>query len=399
VIETTTPKSTSSTSSRLKKRPEIVLQSRSKVSSSRQRDSPDPLDLIPGTGRSTSDDSYQSSLGGEVGNKGLERKSSRVQAAAEKKEAEREEKRRLRHERKAKEAEALLNRSKQESSGKKTSGKKTNPSIAISTEPPVEAGPPLPDESTDLIVAIPTDIAVQSGSRKPVPPRKRARPSESEDLDNPASALHTPDTKKPKDTREKPVAGEEELPAVATVSAPDLEPLEVDPAAQKSASTAQELAGQSTRQTVTEMAKGNLDHLQRNVAGRSPVPRQSSGPMQANGKPARPDGIRWQTCKWPTIHICTLAKDTARDDLSGVLSKFGGARPAGMSKRHRIAPLHAKIGPPAKALPPVPQKPVKKKKGDDSDDEDDEGETSEDEEGNKKVKSKKKGIEWFMMED
>jgi hypothetical protein len=81
-----------------------------------------------------------------------------------------------------------------------------------------------------------------------------------------------------------------------------------------------------------------------------------------------------------------------------VLAKFGGAKATGMSRRHRIAPLHAKIGPPAKALPPVPQKPVKKKKGEDSDDEE-ESDVSEDEEGNKKPKSKKKGLEWFMMED
>jgi hypothetical protein len=70
-----------------------------------------------------------------------------------------------------------------------------------------------------------------------------------------------------------------------------------------------------------------------------------------------------------------------------------------MSKRHRIAPLHAKIGPPAKALPPVPQKPVKRKKGDESEDEDSEEGDSEDENGVRKSKSKAKGMEWFMMED
>lgn len=70
-----------------------------------------------------------------------------------------------------------------------------------------------------------------------------------------------------------------------------------------------------------------------------------------------------------------------------------------MSKRHRIAPLHAKIGPPAKALPPVPQKPVKRKKGDESDEEDSEEGGSEDENGVRKPKSKVKGMEWFMVED
>lgn len=91
----------------------------------------------------------------------------------------------------------------------------------------------------------------------------------------------------------------------------------------------------------------------------------------------------------------------ARNDLNSVLSKFPGSRMTGMSKRHRIAPLHAKIGPPVKALPPVPLKPVRKKKDDDDDeDEDDEGEEggSGDEEGRQK-KNKAKAMEWLMMED
>lgn len=91
----------------------------------------------------------------------------------------------------------------------------------------------------------------------------------------------------------------------------------------------------------------------------------------------------------------------ARSDLTSVLSKFPGSRLTGMSKRHRIAPLHATIGPPAKALPPAPQKPVKKKKADESDEEEDDADDSrsEDEHGDKKPKKKEKGIEWFMVED
>lgn len=75
-----------------------------------------------------------------------------------------------------------------------------------------------------------------------------------------------------------------------------------------------------------------------------------------------------------------------------------------MSRRLRIAPLHAKIGPPVKALPPVPLKPVRKKKGD-SDEEDEEEESVGEEEsdgegGVRKVKKGKgRGIEWFMVED
>ena len=73
-----------------------------------------------------------------------------------------------------------------------------------------------------------------------------------------------------------------------------------------------------------------------------------------------------------------------------------------MSKRLRIAPLHAKIGPPAKSLPPVPQKPVRKKKGDsDEEDEEDGAEEESDGEGGvrKVVKVKGRGMEWYMVED
>jgi len=90
--------------------------------------------------------------------------------------------------------------------------------------------------------------------------------------------------------------------------------------------------------------------------------------------------------------------------LTTVLSKFAGAKTTGMSKRLRIVPLHAKIGTPVKALPPVPLKPVRKKKGDndDEDEEDEEPEEESDGEGGiRKVvkKGKVKGMEWFMVED
>lgn len=70
-----------------------------------------------------------------------------------------------------------------------------------------------------------------------------------------------------------------------------------------------------------------------------------------------------------------------------------------MSRRVKIVPLHTKIGPPPKRLPPPPPKPVKRKKGD-SDDED-ESEYESDGEGGtrKKVKSNERGMEWFMVED
>lgn len=85
--------------------------------------------------------------------------------------------------------------------------------------------------------------------------------------------------------------------------------------------------------------------------------------------------------------------------MSSLLSKFPGSKPTGMSRRLKIVPLHTKIGPPPKRLPPPPPKPVKRKKGDS--DEDDESEYESDGQGGtrKKVKSNERGMEWFMVED
>ena len=80
--------------------------------------------------------------------------------------------------------------------------------------------------------------------------------------------------------------------------------------------------------------------------------------------------------------------NVARKDLPSVLAKFGGHKPTGMSKKLKIVPLHSKIGPPAKALPPVPKKPQKKVESEDEDDEVD---------GEKKIQPGSK--EWLMMED
>ena len=83
-----------------------------------------------------------------------------------------------------------------------------------------------------------------------------------------------------------------------------------------------------------------------------------------------------------------------------MLSKFPGARQTGISRKLKIAPLHMKIGPPVKALPPPPPKPSKKKKVEsDDDDDDEEAEMESDGEGGTRKKPKVKGIEWFMEED
>ncbi|WVQ70575.1 hypothetical protein IAR50_000094 [Cryptococcus sp. DSM 104548] len=97
-----------------------------------------------------------------------------------------------------------------------------------------------------------------------------------------------------------------------------------------------------------------------------------SSSVAQEGTPG-PGGMKWKT---------------SRNDLSSVLAKFGGHKRTGMSKKLNIVPLHAKIGTPAKALPPVPKKPQKKVESEDDDDDDD---------GEKKVKPGSK--EWLMMED
>lgn len=89
----------------------------------------------------------------------------------------------------------------------------------------------------------------------------------------------------------------------------------------------------------------------------------------------------------------------ARNDLASVLSKFGGARQSGMSRRNKIIPLHAKIGPPVKALPPPPPKASKKKKDESEEEDSDEAEMESDGEGGMRKKKKVKGMEWYMMED
>lgn len=96
----------------------------------------------------------------------------------------------------------------------------------------------------------------------------------------------------------------------------------------------------------------------------------------------------------------TLIK-AERNDLASVLSKFPGSRFTGMSRRLKIAPLHSKIGPPKKELPPAPKKAEKRKKGEESEeDEDEDGEEEEGEDGVvRKRQKKERGLEWFMVED
>nr|ODN96178.1 hypothetical protein L204_03872 [Cryptococcus depauperatus CBS 7855] len=93
-----------------------------------------------------------------------------------------------------------------------------------------------------------------------------------------------------------------------------------------------------------------------------------------NGSAPGPGSVRWKT---------------PRNDLSAVLVKYGGTRRSGMSKKLKIVSLHAKIGPPVEALPPVPKKASTKKEETEDEDDEDGGIT----------KAKPGSKEWLMMED
>lgn len=158
------------------------------------------------------------------------------------------------------------------------------------------------------------------------------------------------------------------------------------------------IASSDTGRTPLRPTPGGVNTPQ-NTAAHRPSPGPSTGPK----------GYQWKTGMCISLarslahavpHGKSIADNSERNDLASVLSKFGGARQSGMSRRSKIAPLHMKIGPPAKALPPPPSKPSKKKKGD-SDDEDDDSdaEMESDGEGGLRKKKKEKGIEWFMVED
>ncbi|KAL1409829.1 hypothetical protein Q8F55_003828 [Vanrija albida] len=118
----------------------------------------------------------------------------------------------------------------------------------------------------------------------------------------------------------------------------------------------------------------------RSPAKAAPAPQPSTpAPLARPLQPARstPSGTP-RTVKYKAA--------SGSDNLASALLKLPGAKRSGLSKRLRIAPLHAHIGTPARVLPPPPPKPSKKKVESD-DDSDDEGKI--------KVGSR----EWLMMED
>jgi len=386
VIEAVRPR-TATPASR-QRRPEIILQSKSASRARSRIESPDPLDIIPNPSASTSYSRPQQprSSATESTGVGSERKSSRVQAATEKKELEKEEKRRIRRERKAREEEER----KAKTADQATKSKRQKKTDSLSTATRRSTASPRKSESAAVgeipdptpaseIVEVPAEIAKSRLTDTSGGVGARASISqEPEDIHAPASVAI------------EPAVLEDEV---------DLVDAQVPKSPIKSA--AKEFLRHDDALPPAESPPHVHESRQRERVASTSSSRDSPGPAGPDGRLQRPQGIRWQTCRFClALYATKELTDSARDDLSGVLAKFGGARPTGMSKRHRIAPLHAKIGPPAKALPPVPQKPVKRKKGDESEEEEsDDGDGEEDQDGAPKRKSKVKGMEWFMVED
>ena len=292
VIETVRP-----TPASKRRRPEIVLQSRSTSRARSRLDSPDPLDLIP----SGSADTFPSierhsaqprSSATESNHVGTERKSSRVQAAAEKKELEKEEKRRLRRERKAREEAERIARGSQEPTAKSKRQKTAKSATAAkpitysgsssrgaksTTEVNRSSATPAP--STSII------SPVNSITKPPAEPRiARARAS---------IAMATPPEE---------VEAEESLPIspvkIAEADTIDGEPTSPKLAAQESPTPNEAPRGGDIVEPKIHVARSEspfADPRRRELAASSSSSRQSPGPAGPDGRPQRPDGIRWQT--------------------------------------------------------------------------------------------------------
>lgn len=274
IVESFKPKAITPSSSRSKKYPEVILPARTRPSLAKARESPDPLDSLTGTTRSTLENSQASSSRGD---KGIERKSSRVQAAAEKKEAAREEKRRLRRELKAKEAELKgkeVPRKRSEKDLKTSDG-----TLGVQAIPaPIEAGEIQDTDSTELVAGANDHVA---------PPKKRPRPSKTLDP-RPVATAREPTPDAVESVADTTLLGAPKPDSIVAVDKPNAQQDVQPPIAE--ALTLPESSAQTPE-------PGLIPTTRHRVAVGSPLVRQSPGPTMANGKPERPDGIRWQTCK------------------------------------------------------------------------------------------------------
>lgn len=305
-VETTARPFESTTAARNKLYPEIVLPSKAPTPS--RHESPDPLDSLPqcvtpvaGLPRSSQGASVPSTIMSadisvsphrpsvEPG-----RRSSRVQAATEKKAAEKEERRRLRRERKAKEEEekARLARSIPSSSDSARKRKSSQPEVVSNVIRPLPSGSEdgtvrhgvdreigKRNASSKKSVSVPnmgdgTSASTQGGKAKVaadtvsiVREASTTRLNASQVLRQSPPALGEANQSR---------IGQVEQDQVPARSAEAIVPTKVaDPIAVADVDGCVELAHQTL----------------------SPRTRHSPGPSRLDGSLARPGGIRWQTCK------------------------------------------------------------------------------------------------------
>jgi hypothetical protein len=274
IVESFKPKAITPSSSRSKKYPEVILPARTRPSLAKTRESPDPLDSLTDTTRSSLDNSQASSSRGD---KGIERKSSRVQAAAEKKEAAREEKRRLRRELKAKEAGLK---------GKEVPRKRSDKDLETSDGTSGVQAIPTPIEAGKIQDTNPTEL-VASANDHVAPPKKRPRPSKTPDP-RPVATAREPTPDAGESVADTTLLGAPKPDSIVAVDKPNAQQDVQPPIAE--APTLPESSAQTPE-------PGLIPTTRHRVAVGSPLVRQSTGPNMANGKPERPDGIRWQTGK------------------------------------------------------------------------------------------------------
>jgi hypothetical protein len=301
VVDYIRPRTTTPASVRAKLKPEIILQSRTASRAESRSDSPDPLDLIPENSAYTPQvDERRSaqphSSATETSNiVASGRKSSRVQAAAEKKEQEKEERRRIRRERKLKEEqERRVSGDITQSTSKRQKNKASSEvlkqsatSTGLHREPSTAAGPSS-SRSTEMT----------KHGRPAAREAKRKRQSESV-----AVEPLEPDVEL--DDAPISITAEEEE-CVVAVSLSPAKPAEVADEATKPTlrppksptPDEPEVPVHDTKEPTASVLHSMPSVVrQREMSASSSSARQSPGPAGPDGRPQRPQGIKWQTCK------------------------------------------------------------------------------------------------------
>jgi hypothetical protein len=290
------PSRTATPASRVNRRPEIVLQSKSTSRVRSRIESPDPLDIIPNQSAisfipSNSRPQQPRSSATESTSAGNERKSSRVQAATEKKELEKEEKRRIRRERKAREEEERKLKTPEPSS--KSKRQKTTDSlstVARSTKQSKSKNTPSDEIPTPTSAPIIADVHAELATIRPVGARASIGSQEPEDAHSPSSvAIETVVLENEVDLLEH--QGEESpVKSPAQVEVGPLQNIAQSPV--KAQVSGSGFAGRS------EPPLHLHDSRQRERVASTSSTRDSPGPAGADGRPQRPQGIRWQTSKY-----------------------------------------------------------------------------------------------------